>query len=491
MCEFDCRSIRVHVRATASFTREVEGDVQHVVGYFQTTPGLINSSTDLDIDGIRSSLDSQIENFNAKRSGFTIDRILEFTIVITKYRPLHNRSYIPSPKWLQNKRCVVNVRNEDEKCFLWAVLSCLHKPLYNKSHTNHYKPHLTSLKVSGIDFPMSPKQIPLFEEQNPEISINLYAVDPGNTEIAFTVEYLSPHKERQHHVNLLLLEEPETGKRHYTWIRDMSRLVAHRTNHHGKTYVCNSCLHPFISKEAHDNHLFYCQSYPAQHVIYLDPADSELKFKSVQKQHPAPFYLVCDFESFLTPSNTVDDEKDDVDASSGRIRTIDEHKVSGFCCYRVTSYPKYQTPPTLYSGADDVMDVFYQHVFNELNIINWIVSDNVEMLSFTPEQEAEFEAATICGSCKKPYTDDNHKVRHHCHISGKFLFPCCNNCNLQLKPIARSRKKRQDKIEKRLKAGKKRHLQITAEWAADQYKEKLFFSLSFFTISKTMMATSS
>ena len=101
---------------------------------------------------------------------------------------------------------------------------------------------------------MSPKQIPLFEEQNPEISINLYAVDPGNTELAFTIEYLSPHKERQHHVNLLL-EELETGKSHYTWIRDMSRLVSHRTNHHGKQYVCNSCLHPFTTKQAHDNHL--------------------------------------------------------------------------------------------------------------------------------------------------------------------------------------------------------------------------------------------
>ena len=101
MCDCVCRSIRVQIRATASFTREVEGDVQHVVGYFQTTPELVNSSTDLDIDGILSSLDSQIENFNARGSGFTIDRILEFTLVITKYRPLHGRSYIPSPKWLQ------------------------------------------------------------------------------------------------------------------------------------------------------------------------------------------------------------------------------------------------------------------------------------------------------------------------------------------------------------------------------------------------------
>jgi len=214
-------------------------------------------------------------------------------------------------------------------------------------------------------------------------------------------------------------------------------------------------------------------------VKYPNPADSVLKFKSIQKQHPVPFYLVCDFESFLTPSNTVDDEEDDVDTSSGRIRTIDEHKVSGFCCHRVTSYPQYQTPPKVYSGADDVMEVFYQHVLNEMNIINWIVADNVEMLPFTPEQEAEFEAATICGNFEKPFTDDNNNVRHHCHISGKFLFPCCNNCNLQLKPIARSKKKRQDKIEKRLKAGKKRHLQTTAEWAADQYEEHFFLPIIF------------
>ena len=25
-------------------------------------------------------------------------------------------------------------------------------------------------------------------------------------------------------------------------------------------------------------------------------------------------------------------------------------------------------------------------------------------------------------------------IRHHCHITGQYLFPACNNCNLQLKP---------------------------------------------------------
>jgi len=81
----------------------------------------------------------------------------------------------------------------------------------------------------------------------------------------------------------------------------MSRLLSHRTKHDGKTYVCNHCLHPFRAKEAHGNHLSYCQSHPAQQVKYPDPDDSVLKFKSVQKQHIVPFYLVCDFESFLAP----------------------------------------------------------------------------------------------------------------------------------------------------------------------------------------------
>jgi len=75
-----CRSIRLQVRTTAAFTRKVDGDVQWVVGYFQTTPKLINSSTDLYVDGIRSSLDSRVENFNTRESGFTTDRILEITI---------------------------------------------------------------------------------------------------------------------------------------------------------------------------------------------------------------------------------------------------------------------------------------------------------------------------------------------------------------------------------------------------------------------------
>ena len=199
------------------------------------------------------------------------------------------------------------------------------------------------LNVEGINYPVETKQIPLFEQLNPEISVNVLSVDEEN-ENGFCVEYLSPDRNRPHHINLLLLEDQnDPSRKHYTWIKDMSRLVNRRTKHNGRTFVCNSCLHPFQTQEVHDNHLPYCLAHPAQQVVY--PVDSpHLKFKSVRKQHMVPFYLACDFESFLSPVDTDDVDVEEEEEDTRGMRLIDEHKVSGFCCYRVSNHKAYQTP---------------------------------------------------------------------------------------------------------------------------------------------------
>ena len=45
-----------------------------------------------------------------------------------------------------------------------------------------------------------------------------------------------------------------------------------------------------------------------------------------------------------------------------------------------------------------------------------------------------YDDAKVCSTCKREFTDMNRKVRHHCHVTGRFLSATCNNCNLQLKP---------------------------------------------------------
>jgi len=66
--------------------------------------------------------------------------------------------------------------------------------------------------------------------------------------------------------------------------------------------------------------------------------------------------------------------------------------------------------------------------------ISDILSRNVPMCPLDYDQQSSFDAAVTCHNCNTKFTADNPKTRHHCHVTGNYLFPACNNCNLALKP---------------------------------------------------------
>jgi len=117
------------------------------------------------------------------------------------------------------------------------VLSALHEPKDNKKRVSKCVKYESTLDMSGINYPVKTKQIPLFEKQNPTISINVLSFEPDTK--SFTIEYLSPERSRQRHINLLLLEDPQDTTKHHHYVRvtNMSSLVAHRTKHKCATYV--------------------------------------------------------------------------------------------------------------------------------------------------------------------------------------------------------------------------------------------------------------
>jgi len=128
-----------------------------------------------------------------------------------------------------------------------------------------------------------------------------------------------------------------------------------------------------------DEHVPYCIQHEPQQVVYPNPQNEEecvLKFRSTHKQHPLPFYLVCDFESFLTPLER-EEEKE-----RNSIKKLDVHSVSGFCCYRISSEAKYCIPPKVWSGPDPMTE-FYDHVMEESRVISKIVSHQVPIRPMT------------------------------------------------------------------------------------------------------------
>ena len=105
--------------------------------------------------------------------------MLKLDLGVAVYAPLQGSSYVKLPKGLEDKKGILNVQNEDEKCFLWSVLAALH-PVRRKDNPHrvgHYKRFERELNVSGIEFPMKVKDISKFERQNPTISINLFGYE--------------------------------------------------------------------------------------------------------------------------------------------------------------------------------------------------------------------------------------------------------------------------------------------------------------------------
>ena len=51
-----------------------------------------------------------------------MDKLLELDLHLLDFDPLRATSYIPIPAYIQNEGEVINIRNNDEKCFYGLLL---------------------------------------------------------------------------------------------------------------------------------------------------------------------------------------------------------------------------------------------------------------------------------------------------------------------------------------------------------------------------------
>ena len=94
-------------------------------------------------------------------------RVSEFVFdnVDSLYYKLHkislNRggSYIDSPKWLKNKKATINPKNNDDKCFQYALTVVLNHEQFKKDpqKITKIKPFINEYSWKETDFPSQKK----------------------------------------------------------------------------------------------------------------------------------------------------------------------------------------------------------------------------------------------------------------------------------------------------------------------------------------------
>jgi hypothetical protein len=77
------------------------------------------------LHGAVNKIMERLETFTNEGSGWRLKRCTTLTLQISRYQPFRGRSYIKTPAYIP-PRTVINVKNVDNRCFEWAILSAMY-----------------------------------------------------------------------------------------------------------------------------------------------------------------------------------------------------------------------------------------------------------------------------------------------------------------------------------------------------------------------------
>ena len=72
-----------------------------------------------------TALDS-LTKFQSQGLNWRCRSVLNLNLHTVMYEPLGASSYIPLPKFLAAKKAIINLKNEDDECFKWAITQALY-----------------------------------------------------------------------------------------------------------------------------------------------------------------------------------------------------------------------------------------------------------------------------------------------------------------------------------------------------------------------------
>ena len=160
----------------------------------------------------RSLLQNYNDNLQEKMKGsdFVYSGINYFYYDLNRVSIFKGGSYIESPKWLKDKKATVNQKNDDFKCFQYAITLALNfdKISNHPERVAKVKFFIDNYNWNNINFPSNKKDWNRFEVNNKNIALNILYVPfkTRKTEIAYKSKY---NLVRDNQVILLMISNGE------------------------------------------------------------------------------------------------------------------------------------------------------------------------------------------------------------------------------------------------------------------------------------------
>ncbi|CAH1646013.1 unnamed protein product [Spodoptera littoralis] len=371
-----------------------------------------NKGDDLNIfySSLIDTVVGKICQFEKKDSGWSLNQIKYIDMNVNKFNPLRGSSYINLPQDIKSKKAVINVKNNDNMCFKWALLSGLYPVCKNVDRVASYAIHGNKLKFTGISFPVKIADISKVEKLN-NISINVFGLEYNKEKRCNSVVgplYLTKCR-TPNHINLLYISNGTNN--HYCYIKNLSRLVSSQiSRQHHAVYICDSCLLHFPSKERLNNH----QQYDCAHICTELPngedskkdwfgnatSNNKLKFDKFAKKLEMPFMIYADFKAFLNPIESCSN-----DPSKPSTINIQKHEVYSFGYYIKCSYDNRLSKYETYSGSN-CAQVFMNRLCEDVKTIVKKNSFQKCHVPLSDEDKIKISNSNICHICETELNED-------------------------------------------------------------------------------------
>ena len=207
-------------------------------------------------------------------------------------------SYIESPKWLKDKKCTINQKNNDNKCFQYAATLALNINSIDKhpQRVSKMKPFIDNYNWNDINFPATKKDWNKFEVNNKNVALNILYV-PFSTkkvEIAYKSKY---NLIRDNQIILLMISNGENW--HYLVVKNLSRLLKGISSNHNSDYYCLNCFQSYRTENKLNAHKKICENHDYCNIEMPSPSNNVIKYNSGEKSLELPFIIYADLECLL------------------------------------------------------------------------------------------------------------------------------------------------------------------------------------------------
>ena len=401
--------------------RDGEFTTEPISKNIRADPVRITEGTDIKslYEDIKNQIDRQVDLLqDTEGSGWEFEELDNIDILTVGFDPLRASKWIPLPKKIKDKKAVINIKNDDDNCFMWCVARAISPTEHNAQRIDKkLKEAAKTLNMKGIRAPTPIEDIHKFENQNPDFSIVVLGLNKYDNIIVlkdskYTIE-------RKNFVLLLMIKD-EDKNTHYTLVNNDSRLLSNQFSKHkeGK-FICWNCINFFNEKEKFLIHREYCKNNNPC-IIKMPEEGSFIKFKKHQHTKKYPFAVYADIESLTTKM-----EYADVNPEISYTTKVQKHEPISYC-FRFVSFNQsvIENRTVKYTGEDAM-----EHMVIELEYLVSLIYKIPQAKPIFGREEKIIQASSDhCYLCRKNFATKEDKLKDFNYYTGEYLGACHYSC---------------------------------------------------------------